>query len=322
MRLIHKGNKLLAMLLAAAVSACLFPAVYAEEPDAEIIAADVTMVTSEEQNNVTEPDPMEVPAEEQNSEPVAEPIQEPAVEPIPEPVEEPAPEPIPEPAEEPAPEPIPEPAEEPAQEPIPEPAEEPAQEPIPEPAEEPAAEPIPEPAEEPAQEPSEEPAEEPVPAPAEDPAEEPAPVPIEGEITPEPDVQWDPYEDAEEEEEPEDEEFGPEDDGQELFEFDDDDAGYVDEELLEQFNNPDTYEQVEFCGTADIELKQDSFAYGDTVTLVARVRGVEISYRMIWEANDNDSRGWYAIASGTEYSFTVTPEIMNREYRVVLFTVD
>ena len=277
MRMIHKGKKLLAMLLAATLLTCLFPVVYAEEPAAETAAEEVTPVTVEEQIDVTEPVPAEAPAEE----------------PAPEPMEEPAPEPVAEPMEE----------------PIAEPAEEPAEAPAEEPEEAPAPEATPAPAEE---------------EPAEEPAEEPVIEPIQEEITPEPDIQWDPYEEDADNEDADDEEFEPEDEGddEEYFEFDDDDAGYVDDELLEQFNNPDTYEQVEFCGTADIELKQDSFAYGDTVTLVAKVRGVEISYRLQWEANDQDDRGWYTIASGDEYSFTVTPENMEREYRVVLFAVD
>ena len=62
--------------------------------------------------------------------------------------------------------------------------------------------------------------------------------------------------------------------------------------------------------------------YGDTVTLVAKVMDVDMSYRLVWEATDDDERGWYTIGSGDEYSFVVTPEIMNRGYRVVLFTVD
>ena len=94
------------------------------------------------------------------------------------------------------------------------------------------------------------------------------------------------------------------------------------EELLEQFNNPDTYECFEFSGTADIELKQRSYAYGDKVTLVAKVRDVNMSYRLVWEATDDDERGWYTISTGSEYSFVVTPENIDRGYRVILFAVD
>ena len=81
-------------------------------------------------------------------------------------------------------------------------------------------------------------------------------------------------------------------------------------------------QRFEFSGTADIELLESSYSYGDTVTLVARVRDVNMSYRLVWEATDGDERGWYTIGSGDDYSFVVTPEIMNRGYRVVLFTVD
>ena len=64
MRMIHKGKKLLAMLLAATLLTCLFPVVYAEEPAAETPAEEVTPVTVEEQIDVTEPVPAEAPAEE------------------------------------------------------------------------------------------------------------------------------------------------------------------------------------------------------------------------------------------------------------------
>ena len=127
-----------------------------------------------------------------------------------------------------------------------------------------------------------------------------------------------------EEPEPEDEEEFPEEEEEEdeLFEFDEDDAGSVSDELLDQFNNPETYEMVEFSGTADIILKDDAIYYDHDVTLAAKVRGVEMSYRLVWEANDGDERGWYTIASGPDYTFTVTHDIVDREYRVVLFAVD
>ena len=94
------------------------------------------------------------------------------------------------------------------------------------------------------------------------------------------------------------------------------------DELLDQFNNPETYDMVEFSGTADIVLKNDEIYYDRDVTLVAKVSGVEMSYRLVWEANDGDERGWYTIASGPDYTFTVTRDIVDREYRVVLFAVD
>ena len=41
---------------------------------------------------------------------------------------------------------------------------------------------------------------------------------------------------------------------------------------------------------------------------------MELSYRLVWEANDEDERGWYTVGSGMEYSFVVTPEIMRDNY--------
>lgn len=204
---------------------------------------------------------------------------------------------------------------EPTEEPTEEPTQEPPAEPTAEPTQEPPAEPTPEPTEEPTPEPTEETTPEPVPEPTQE------SFTYEEEVTPDPGSVWDPSEEKDEPGE-DDEEPVEEEEDEELFEFDDDDNGSVSEELLEQFNNPDTYEHFEFSGTADIELKQAKFAYGDTVTLVARVRDVNMSYRLVWEATDDDERGWHTIASGSEYSFVVTPENIDREYRIVLFTVD
>ena len=123
------------------------------------------------------------------------------------------------------------------------------------------------------------------------------------------------------------EDFGGDDD---LVEFDEWDAGAVSEDLLQQFNNPDNFEKVEFTGSADIRLEnQDEMFTSDwdgTVTLSAQVREASLSYRLVWEANDHDDRGWFTVGSGNEYSYTMTREIAereaNREYRVVMFTVD
>ena len=125
----------------------------------------------------------------------------------------------------------------------------------------------------------------------------------------------------------ESEDFGGDDD---LVEFDEWDAGAVSEDLLQQFNNPDNFEKVEFTGSADIRLEnQDAMFSSDwdgTVTLSAQVREASLSYRLVWEANDHDDRGWFTVGSGDEYSYTMTREIAereaNREYRVVMFTVD
>ena len=185
-----------------------------------------------------------------------------------------------------------EPAEEPETEEIP--AEEPAEDPEVEeiPAEELAVEPENEeiPAEEPAEEPEAE----------EIPAEEPAAEPEAEEI---------PAED-------------PAGEDEELIEIEDDDSGSVSEELLEEFNNPETYEAAEFDGNVEIEMKNSEIRYGGEVTLIAKVSGVAMNHRIVWEANDGDGRGWFIVGSGLEYTFTVTPDVVNREYRVSLFTVD
>ena len=97
---------------------------------------------------------------------------------------------------------------------------------------------------------------------------------------------------------------------------------------LQQFNNPDSFEQVEFTGSADIELRKENWNenWDGRVTLVAKVANANLSYRLVWEANDHDNRGWFTVGSGDEYSYTLTPDILareaEREYRVVMFTVD
>ena len=285
MRKMNIEKKLLATLLALAMLLCSFPAVFAE--DAEAVAEEATV---EVQEVMPEPEAEEIPEEEPAEEPETEEI------PAEEPAEDPEVEEIP--AEELAVEPETEeiPAEEPAEEPEAEeiPAEEPAVEPeaeeIPaeDPAEEPEAEEIP--AEEPAVEPETE----------EIPAEEPAAEPEAEEI---------PAED-------------PAGEDEELIEIEDDDSGSVSEELLEEFNNPETYEAAEFDGNVEIEMKNSEIRYGGEVTLVAKVSGVAMNHRIVWEANDGDGRGWFTVGSGPEYTFTVTPDVVNREYRVSLFTVD
>ena len=175
---------------------------------------------------------------------------------------------------------------------------------------------------EPEPEPEPEPAPAPVPAPVPEP--EPAPVVVEIEPAAEPEFIAIPEDEPEAGSEPEDDEESIEDEeyGDEFFEFDEDDAGFVSDDLLSQFNNPETYEMVEFSGTADIILKDDVIYYDHDVTLAAKVSGVDMSYRLVWEANDGDERGWYTIGGGPEYTFTVTRDIVDREYRVILFAVD
>ena len=135
------------------------------------------------------------------------------------------------------------------------------------------------------------------------------------------------------EEDPEswdDDEVFDDPDDDDLVEFDDDDAGSVSEDLLQQFNNPENFEKVEFSGSADIELKHVDHmweaGWDGQITLTAKVRNANLSYRLVWEANDHDERGWFTVGSGDEYSYTLTKNNAeresNREYRVVLFTVD
>ncbi len=143
--------------------------------------------------------------------------------------------------------------------------------------------------------------------------------------TPAPELEEEPEDELDDWDEFEDEledftDFGEE---AEFEEFSDGDAGYISEELLEQFNNPANYEQVEFSGSADIELKnKGEIHYGDEIVLQAKVRDTDLSYRLVWEANDSDDRGWYTIGRGEEFSYTLSEENVDREYRVVLFTVD
>ena len=118
-------------------------------------------------------------------------------------------------------------------------------------------------------------------------------------------------------------EFEDDEDDGTIF-LDDWDAGVVSDEMLDRFNNSTAnYEQMEFNGTAEIELKNEgSLKYGDEIKLAAKVQDVNLSYRLIWEANDSDDRGWYTIASGENYSYTLSADNVAREYRVVLFSLD
>ena len=187
---------------------------------------------------------------------------------------------------------------------------------------EPAPEPEPEPQPEPEPEPQPEPEPEPQP---EEPSDTTVVTEVENQenttIEEEPELDWD-----DEDFEDDGEDFGDD----EFMEFDDDDPGDVSSELLQQFNNPDNYRQVEFSGSADIELKDEAgmwtAEWDGEVTLTAKVKEANLSYRLIWEANDHDDRGWFTVGSGDEYSYTLTRDNAEREakreYRVVLLTVD
>ena len=134
------------------------------------------------------------------------------------------------------------------------------------------------------------------------------------------------FDDFEEDEDFDDDDF--EDDG--LVEFDDEEFGEVSEDLLAQFNDMDGFQNVEFSGSADIELRETENMWEDgwdgRIVLVAKVNNANLSYRLVWEANDHDDRGWFTIGSGNEYSYTLTIDNVdreaNREYRVVMYTID
>jgi len=173
------------------------------------------------------------------------------------------------------------------------------------PAEAPEAEEIPE--EVPAEEPEAIPEEASIEEPEDEEIPEEAPVAA-------PENEWEDEQEAEPAEEAFDDEM--------FIELDDDDAGSVSEELLDEFNNPETYEAADAGVSVEIEMKTTEIRFGGEVTLVAKVSGVDMNHRIAWEANDNDGRGWFTVGSGPEYTFTVTPDIVEREYRAVLFSVD
>ena len=103
--------------------------------------------------------------------------------------------------------------------------------------------------------------------------------------------------------------------------FDDDDPGSVSPELLDLINNPGAYQKLDFTGTVDIGIKNSIIAYDRDVTLVASVSGAELpDYLMIWEASDDEGSSWQAVAAGSEYTYVLTRENVDREYRVVLYT--
>ena len=103
--------------------------------------------------------------------------------------------------------------------------------------------------------------------------------------------------------------------------IEDDDAGTVSEEILEPFSNPELYEQEAFVGTAEIRLMNEGMlSYGDEIILRADIRDMNVTYRLVWEANDG--RGWFTVGSGEEYRFVLDRKNAAREYRVAIFAVD
>lgn len=110
---------------------------------------------------------------------------------------------------------------------------------------------------------------------------------------------------------------------EDLVEIEDSDAGHVSEALTEPFDRPEHSGEAAFTGTAEIRLENEGMLhYGDEITLKAEVRDANMDYRLVWEASDNDGRGWYAVGSGERYSFFLNRENAGREYRVSVIAVD
>ena len=109
---------------------------------------------------------------------------------------------------------------------------------------------------------------------------------------------------------------------EELVVIEDGDAGTVADELLEPFNDPETYEASDYVGTAEIHLMNEGMLnWGDEIILKADVRDMNLSYRLIWEARDSNDRGWYTIGSGDEYRYILEPENATREYRISVYDI-
>lgn len=120
-----------------------------------------------------------------------------------------------------------------------------------------------------------------------------------------------------------DEETADPEEDEDLVVIEDDDVGTVSEEILDAFNNPDLYDHETFIGSAEIMLMNEGMlSYGDEIILKADVRDVNVSYRLVWEANDNDGHDWFAVGSGEEYRFILARENTAREYRVQIYTID
>ncbi len=313
--------KLIAFTVALVMMIGSFPGRYYvtlaySEGETEVTGNQDATNTAAEPETITELEAAEEPEPAAEPEPVVE--QEPVADPEPaekqEPVADPEPEVIPEP--EITPEPEPEVTPEPEITPEPEPEVTPEPEITPEP--EPEVTPEPEITPEPEPEVTPEPEPEATPEPAPEPTN--ASDSIGGEPAPELDAPEDEEEDDWENDwDDEWEEY----DEDELVIMDDWDFGSVSEEMLEQFSYSNDYEQMEFNGTAEIEMMNEGMlGFGDEILLEARVHDANLSYRLIWEANDKDDRGWYTVASGEKYSYTLTADNYTREFRVVLYSVD
>ncbi len=209
-----------------------------------------------------------------------------------------------------------------------EPLEEPEEEQKEDPAEEEEKKEEPEPEPEPEEEKEEEPEATPKPKKTPKPTKEPkatkkpkkTPKPTE-----EPEPEPEPEEEAvEEEEDEEEDDFWDDEEGDE-FEFDDDEFGSVASELLAPFDQlaseqsgAEDLEEERFTGSATIVMVEDQVYFGGQVTLKAKVEDANMEYRVVWEAKDDEREGWFEVGTGTKYVFTLTEDIVDRSYRVVL----
>ena len=144
------------------------------------------------------------------------------------------------------------------------------------------------------------------------------------ETTPEEEAATEPEDKAEDpfDGEDEDEEDADPDDEGVCMIFDDDDPGTITEEMMELLNIPEKFTQAEYTGTAEIMLVNEGMlTYGDEIILKADVRDVNTDYILLWEANDNNAQGWFTIGVGDEYRFILDQENLEREYRVVIYSV-
>ena len=66
----------------------------------------------------------------------------------------------------------------------------------------------------------------------------------------------------------------------------------------------------------EIDCCNEEIFYGDKVTLVATVTGVEGNYRIVWESNENGA--WAQVGTGSAYSFIADEATASCEYRVIV----
>ena len=140
----------------------------------------------------------------------------------------------------------------------------------------------------------------------------------EAETDPEDEAKPELPEDPCDEDEPDTDESWNEED---LVEMEDGDAGYISEEITGQLDYPEQPEQTDRIGTAEIRLMNEGMLnYGDEVILKAEVRDVNLSYRLVWEANDG--AGWYPVGHDETYRFILDRNSAEREYRVTIIAYD